>query len=58
MNDPLLSLRAAFILLLGLLVGLGAGLLTSLAGAVAAQAVLAGAAAFAVAVPFLDRLID
>ncbi|MGW2277551.1 hypothetical protein [Streptomyces sp. NPDC001770] len=58
MNGPLLSLRAAFILLLGLLAGLGAGVLTALAGAVAAQAVLAGSAAFAVAVPFLNRLVD
>lgn len=57
MNDPLLPMRSAFILLVGLLVGVGAGVLTALSGAVAGQAVLAGAAAFAVAVPFLDRLV-
>ncbi|MER6039014.1 hypothetical protein ACWDO6_21265 [Streptomyces sp. NPDC003674] len=57
MNGPLLSLRAALILLLGVLVGVGTGVLTVMAGAVAAQAVLAGAAAFGAAVPFFDRLV-
>ncbi len=57
MNGPLLSMRAALILLMGLLVGMGAGILTALAGAVVAQAFLAGAAAFGVAVPFFHRLV-
>ncbi|MER6441309.1 hypothetical protein ABT275_33730 [Streptomyces sp. NPDC001185] len=57
MNGPLLSMRAALILLMALLVGIGAGVLTALAGAVVAQACLAGAAAFGAAVPFFNHLV-
>lgn len=57
MNGPLLSMRAALILLMGLLVGIGAGVLSAFAGAVVAQAFLTGAAAFGVAVPFFNHLV-
>ncbi|MGW2785965.1 hypothetical protein ACWC3X_32740 [Streptomyces populi] len=57
MNRSLLSMRAALVLLMGVIVGVGAGVLSALAGAVAAQAVLTGAAAFGVAVPFFDHLV-
>ncbi|GHC66863.1 hypothetical protein [Streptomyces cinnamoneus] len=56
-NGPLLTLRAALILLLGTLTGIGAGILTWLGGASPAQAVLAGAGASAPAVTFFDALI-
>lgn len=57
MQRALLSLRSALILLLALLAGIGAGVLSVLAGAVVAQGVLYGVGAFGVAVPFFDRLI-
>ncbi|MBV7699954.1 hypothetical protein [Streptomyces sp. TRM70350] len=57
MKSPLLSLRAALVLLMGVLVGVGAGVLGALGGAAPAQAVLTGAAAFGVAVPFFDHLV-
>ncbi|MER5601666.1 hypothetical protein [Streptomyces sp. NPDC002265] len=57
MNGPLLSMRAALILLMGLLVGIGAGVLAVLAGAVLAQAFLTGAAAAGVAVPFFNHVV-
>ncbi|MEU4208699.1 hypothetical protein AB0F13_01630 [Streptomyces sp. NPDC026206] len=57
-GGPLLTLRAAFILLLGTLAGIGAGVLTWLGGANPAEGFLAGAAAFGVAVAFFNALID
>jgi hypothetical protein len=50
-------MRSALVLLLAMLVGIGAGVLSRLAGSPAAQCVLYGAGAFGVAVPFFDRLI-
>ncbi|MEU5609726.1 hypothetical protein AB0H03_13505 [Streptomyces sparsogenes] len=55
--QPLLSLRAAIILLLGVLTALGAGALTVLAGGTIASGVLAGGAAFAAAVLFFHTII-
>jgi len=57
-GGPLLTLRSALILLLGTLVGIGAGVLTCFAGAATAHGVLTGAAAFGAAVPFFNVLID
>lgn len=56
-HQPLLGQRAAIVLLLGVLVGLGAGVLTVLAGESAASGVLAGGAAFAAAVLFFHTII-
>ncbi|MFF4978252.1 hypothetical protein [Streptomyces sp. NPDC001083] len=55
--QPLLGLRTAIILLLGVLTTLGAGVLTVLAGGSAASGVLAGGAAFAAAVLFFHTII-
>lgn len=57
MNSPLLTMRAALILLMGVLVGVGVGVLSALAGVAPAQAVLTGGAALGVAVPFFDHLV-
>ncbi|RBM23350.1 hypothetical protein [Streptomyces sp. PT12] len=58
MDRPLLTVRSALILLLGVLVGVAAGLLTALAdGGGAARSVIVGAAAFAAAVAFFNALI-
>ncbi len=57
MERPLLSVRSALVLLLAVLTGLGAGVLTGWAGVGIARCVLCGGAAFAVAVPFFDRLV-
>ncbi|WP_329176465.1 MULTISPECIES: hypothetical protein [unclassified Streptomyces] len=50
-------MRAALVLTLALLTGIGAGLLSAAGGTSPAQCVLYGAGAFGVAVPFFDRLI-
>lgn len=55
--SALLGLRSAIILMLGVLVGTGAGVLTCLAQHDAATAVLAGGAAFAGAVLFFHTII-
>ncbi|MFJ3421909.1 hypothetical protein ACIPN8_36835 [Streptomyces sp. NPDC086082] len=55
--QPLLSLRTAIILLLGILTALGSCALTVLAGGSVAGAVLAGGAAFAGAVLFFHAII-
>lgn len=57
MRRSLLSMRSALVLLLAMLAGVGAGVLSRLAGSPAAQCVLYGAGAFGFAVPFFDRLI-
>ncbi|MCS0637513.1 hypothetical protein NX801_17940 [Streptomyces sp. LP05-1] len=57
MDRSLLSLRAALVLLLAALAGVGAGVLTALAGEGAARGTLCGLAAAGLAVPFFDRLI-
>ncbi|HEY3713174.1 MAG TPA: hypothetical protein VGL39_01505 [Jatrophihabitantaceae bacterium] len=54
---PLLSPRAALVLALSILVGIGAGVLTRLAGAPSADAVITGVAATGVAVQLLNGLI-
>jgi hypothetical protein len=56
-NQPLLSLRAALILLLGVLAGTGAAILTVFAGGGAAAGLLAGGTAFAPAVLFFHTII-
>ncbi|MFE3106849.1 hypothetical protein ACFXKJ_41620 [Kitasatospora indigofera] len=53
----LLSMRAALVLLLGMLTGIGAGLLSAAGGTGPAQCVLYGLGAFGMAVPFFDRLV-
>ncbi|MFI0777317.1 hypothetical protein [Streptomyces sp. NPDC021212] len=55
--QPLLSLRTAIILLLGVLTGLGAGILTVLAGGAVASGGLACGAAFAAALLFFHTII-
>lgn len=57
MRTPLLSVRAALILTLALLTGLGAGVLSAVGGTEPTQCVLYGAGSFGLAVPFFDRLI-
>jgi hypothetical protein len=54
----LLTLRAAVILLSGLVAGVAAGVLSSFAVHNLAEAALTGAAACAGAIKFLDALID
>lgn len=54
---PLLTLRTAIILLLGILTALGAGALTVLAGGAIASGILAGGGAFAAAVLFFHTII-
>ncbi|MBB6081948.1 hypothetical protein [Streptomyces paradoxus] len=56
-NKPLLSLRTAIILLLGVLCGLSAGILTVLAGGPVASGILTGGAAFTAAVLFFHTII-
>ncbi|WP_330343389.1 hypothetical protein OHA09_36070 [Streptomyces longwoodensis] len=56
-QQPLLSLRTAVILLLGVLTALGAGVLTVLADGSVASGILAGAAAFAAAVLFFHTIL-
>ncbi|GAA1246898.1 hypothetical protein GCM10009665_42340 [Kitasatospora nipponensis] len=57
MRRPLLSVRSALVLVLALLTGIGAGVLSLLARTPAAQCVLYGGGAFGLAVPFFDRLV-
>ncbi|MEV0280334.1 hypothetical protein AB0I22_28610 [Streptomyces sp. NPDC050610] len=57
MERSLLSLRSALVLLLAVLTGIGAGVLTALAGDGVARSVLCGAAAVGVSVLFFDRLV-
>lgn len=57
MRTPLLTVRAALVLTLSLLTGIGAGVLSAVGGTPPAQCVLCGAGAFGLAVPFFDRLI-
>ncbi|MBT2406009.1 MULTISPECIES: hypothetical protein [unclassified Streptomyces] len=56
-RDPLLSQRSALILLLGVLVGTGAGILAALADTGPASAVLTGAGAFGAGVLFFHATI-
>lgn len=56
-QGPLLGQRAAIILLLGVLAGLGTGILAVLAGESPASGILAGGAAFATAVLFFHTII-
>ncbi|MEU5610290.1 hypothetical protein AB0H03_16400 [Streptomyces sparsogenes] len=58
MNRALLTTRSALILLLAILCGIGAALLTDAAGASPPRAVLAGVAGFGFAVPFFNTLIE
>ncbi|WP_416960292.1 hypothetical protein [Streptomyces sp. Agncl-13] len=59
MNRSLLSLRAALVLLLGVLVGVGAGVLTVLSHRSGpAESVIVGTAACAGAVAFFNGVID
>lgn len=53
----LLSTRSALVLLLAMLTGIGAGVLSRLAGSPIAQRILYGAGAFGLAVSFFDRLV-
>lgn len=57
-RDPLLGLRSAVILMLGLLAALGTGLLSIAAGNDMARAGLAAAGAFVTAVIFFEVIID
>lgn len=56
-RDPLLSTRAALIIVAALVLGAAAGILAYLAGARPAQAVLTGGGAFGAAVALLNSLI-
>jgi len=56
-GGPLLTPRTALILLTALLIGVTAGVLSHLAGARPAEAVLTGGGVFGAALPLLDRLI-
>ncbi|MGW2740814.1 hypothetical protein [Streptomyces sp. NPDC001450] len=59
MNRSLLTMRSALILLLGVLVGLAAGVLTACSdGGGEAKSVMVGATAFAAAVAFFNSVID
>ncbi|MFI0734550.1 hypothetical protein ACH4S9_36995 [Streptomyces sp. NPDC021225] len=58
MNRALLTTRSALILLLAILCGIGAAILTGSAGASPSKAVLSGVAAFGFAVPFFNTLIE
>jgi hypothetical protein len=57
-QTPLLTPRSAMILLLGLLCGVGAGLLTAWSGAHTGQAILTGGASAGAGVVFFHWLID
>ncbi|MEV6776165.1 hypothetical protein ACFWAT_03840 [Streptomyces syringium] len=56
-KGSLLTPRAALVLLLGVLAGVGAGVLSALAGVDSARCVLCGGAVFGAAVSFFDRLV-
>ncbi|MFD5083432.1 hypothetical protein ACFWOG_12435 [Kitasatospora sp. NPDC058406] len=53
----LLSPRAALVLLVGVLTGIGAGVLTAAGGAHLAQCVLYGVGAFGASVSFVNQLV-
>jgi ABC-type antimicrobial peptide transport system permease subunit len=57
-NQTLLTTRSALILLLALLCGIGTGILSTFAGAGAAEAVLTGMTGVGLAVPFFNAHID
>ncbi|GAB2769570.1 hypothetical protein [Streptomyces daliensis] len=57
MDHHLLTARSALVLLLGLLTGVAAGVLTLLSGGGTARSVLCGAAAAGLAVGFFNRLV-
>ena len=57
-STPLLGLRSAMILTLAVLVGIGAGVLITLAGRHPAEAILYGVGASAASVLFFNRVID
>ncbi|MFE7122337.1 hypothetical protein ACFU99_43630 [Streptomyces sp. NPDC057654] len=57
MERSLLSPRSALVLLLAVLTGIGAGVLTAPAGNDVARSVLCGATAAGVSVRFFDRLV-
>ncbi|MFI1256291.1 hypothetical protein ACH4U6_21290 [Streptomyces netropsis] len=57
MKRSLLTPRSALVLLLGVLTGLGAGVLSGLSGVDAARCVLFGGGVFGAAVSFFDRLV-
>ncbi|MEV8395276.1 MULTISPECIES: hypothetical protein [Streptomyces] len=56
-RDPLLSQRSALILLLGVLVGIGAGTVAALGDADPATAVLTGASASGAGIIFFNATI-
>jgi hypothetical protein len=56
-QNPLIALRSAMIILIGVLCGLGAGALTAWSGAHIAQAILAGFAATAAGIAFFHWLV-
>ncbi|AUG78521.1 hypothetical protein CFP65_3735 [Kitasatospora sp. MMS16-BH015] len=56
-QKPLLDQRATLVLLLGVLTGVAAGVLTALGGAGAADAVLAGGAGFAGGVVLFQQIV-
>ncbi|MFJ8112970.1 hypothetical protein [Streptomyces sp. NPDC096132] len=58
MPRTLLTTRSALVFLLAILCGIGAGVLSGVAGLSTAQAVLSGAAGFGFSVPFFNALID
>ncbi|MEU8760049.1 hypothetical protein [Streptomyces sp. NPDC048659] len=57
MDRPLLSPRSTLVILLAVLAGIAAGVLTTLAGEGTARSVLAGLAAGGLAVPFFNHLV-
>lgn len=57
MRRSLLSMRSALILMLGVLTGIGAGVLSRAAGSPTAQCILYAAGAFGLSVPFFDRIV-
>ncbi|MEV7596966.1 hypothetical protein AB0O91_06205 [Kitasatospora sp. NPDC089797] len=57
MQPALLSTRAALVLLIGVLTGVGAGVLAAAGGTHPARCALYGVGAFGVGVPFVNRLV-
>jgi len=57
MDHPLLTARSALVLLLGLLAGLAAAVLTAWAGSGVPQSVLCGAGSAGLGVGFFNRLV-
>jgi hypothetical protein len=57
-QDPLLSARTALVLLIAVLVGIGAGVLTVLGGHHGFEAILVGIGALGAATKFFHWLID